>query len=60
MQRISKSSGAIGISGNTPIIRGINGSELVDLIFKYYDGLDDKYKRMIPLRKVYIPVPKEE
>lgn len=45
---------------NTPIIRGINGSELVDLILKYYDGLEDKYKRMIPLKMVYIPIPKEE
>lgn len=45
---------------NTPIIRGINGDELVDLILKYYDGLEDKYKRMIPLKMVYIPVPKEE
>lgn len=45
---------------NTPIIRGINGPELVDLILKYYDGLEDKYKRMIPLKMVYIPVPKEE
>lgn len=40
---------------NTPIIRGINGTELVELILKYYDGLSDKYKQMIPLQKVYIP-----
>lgn len=45
---------------STPIIRGINGAELADLILKYYDGLDDKYKRMIPLKKVYIPVPRIE
>ncbi len=45
---------------NTPIIRGINGTELVDLILKYYGDLDDKYKKMIPLKMVYIPVPKEE
>lgn len=44
---------------STPIIRGINGTELVDLILKYYDGLDDKYKKMIPLKMVYIPIPKE-
>lgn len=44
----------------TPIIKGINGPELVDLILKYYDSLDDKYKDMIPLKKVYIPVPKSE
>lgn len=42
----------------TPIIKCINGPELVDLILKYYDSLDDKYKDMIPLKMVYIPVPK--
>ena len=41
---------------HTPIIRGINGNELVDLILKYYDDLSEKYKKMIPLKKVYIPV----
>lgn len=41
---------------NTPIIRGINGTELVDLILKYYDDLDEKYQKMIPLKMVYIPV----
>ena len=43
-----------------PIIKGINGTELVDLILKYYDHLSDKYKRMIPLKMVYIPVLLEE
>lgn len=41
---------------NTPIIRGVNGVELVDLILKYYEVLDEKYRDMIPLEKVYIPV----
>ena len=45
---------------NTPIIRGINGTELVELILKYYHDLSDKYKKMIPLKMVYIPVPKED
>lgn len=40
-----------------PIIRGINGVELVNLILKYYDKLSDKYQRMLPLKMVYIPVP---
>lgn len=44
----------------TPIIKGINGPELVDLILKYYDKLDEKYKDMIPLKMVYIPVPKSD
>ena len=41
---------------NTPIIRGINGSELVDLILKYYDRLSEKYRKIIPLKMVYIPI----
>ena len=45
---------------STPIIRGINGTELVDLILKYYHDLNDKYKKMIPLKMVYIPVAKDE
>ena len=45
---------------STPIIRGINGTELVDLILKYYHDLNDKYKKMIPLKMVYIPVAKNE
>lgn len=45
---------------NTPIIRGINGAELVGLILDYYEKLDEKYQKMIPLKKVYIPVAKED
>lgn len=45
---------------NTPIIRGINGTELVELILKNYDKLSEKYQKMIPLKMVYIPVPKFE
>ena len=45
---------------STPIIRGINGTELVDLILKYYGQLGEKYRRMVPLRMVYIPVPEEK
>ena len=41
---------------NTPIIRGINGAELVELVLKYYDQLSEKYRKLIPLKKVYIPV----
>lgn len=41
---------------STPIIRGINGTELVDLILKYYDNLSEKYRKMIPLKMVYIPI----
>lgn len=42
---------------NTPIIRGINGTELVELILKHYEDLNEKYRKMIPLKMVYIPIP---
>lgn len=45
---------------NTPIIRGINGTELVDLILKYYEDLSEKYRKMIPLKMIYIPVAKSD
>lgn len=45
---------------SVPVIKGINGTELVDLILKYYDDLSDKYQKIIPLKMVYIPVPSEE
>ena len=45
---------------NTPIIRGINGTELVDLILKYYGDLSEKYRKMIPLKMVYIPVARDD
>ena len=41
---------------NTPIIRGIDGDELVGLVLKYYEALDEKYRKLIPLKMVYIPV----
>ena len=39
-----------------PIIKSINGSELVDLILKYYDDMPERFKDVIKLRKVFIPV----
>ena len=45
---------------NTPIIRGINGTDLVELILKYYDKLSENHQRIIPLKMVYIPVAAED
>ena len=45
---------------NTPIIKGICGTELVDLVLKYYDSLSEKHRKMIPLQMVYIPVEQED
>lgn len=43
-----------------PIIRGINGEELVGLILKCYDQLSEKSRKIIPLKKVYIPTVSNE
>ena len=41
---------------SNPMIRGISGGELSELILKYYDKLNDKHRKTIPLKMVYIPV----
>lgn len=45
---------------DNPQISGINGSQPADLIMKYYSDMSDKYTRIIPLKRVYIPVLEEE
>lgn len=42
-------------------LRLIDGEELVQLVLQHYDGLDSRYKGLLPLKRVYIPeVLKEE
>jgi len=35
-------------------IRLINGRQLVDLIFSHYETFDPEYKRLLPMRSVYV------
>lgn len=39
-----------------PEIKGIDGPRLVELILDYYEKLNKKYQKIIPLEKVYIPI----
>lgn len=39
-----------------PNLRLIDGNELVDIILTHYEKLDSKYKAVLPLKNVYIPV----
>lgn len=41
-------------------LRLVNGEELVKLILEHYERFDAKYKSLLPLRRVYIPVPVDE
>lgn len=45
---------------NTPIIKSINGTELVELILKYYELMSESFRDTIKLQKVYIPIIEEE
>lgn len=45
---------------NTPIIRGIDGTALAELVLKYYGQMSERYQKLIPLEMVYIPVPLED
>ena len=45
---------------NQSRIKSINGSEFVDLLLKYYDGMPDEFKETIKLKKVYVPVLADE
>jgi restriction system protein len=36
-------------------LRLIDGDELVELIFQYYEKFDSRHKGMIPLKRVYVP-----
>ncbi|MCX7921453.1 MAG: restriction endonuclease [Clostridia bacterium] len=39
-----------------PNLRIIDGDELIDILLQHYEQLDSKYKAIIPLKNVYIPV----
>ena len=49
------SSSAIDFARTKGNMRLVNGVDLVDLIQKYYDGLDINFRRLIPLRRVFVP-----
>jgi restriction system protein len=46
---------ALDFAFNKRNLKLLDGDELVELMYKYYDRLDGKYKGLIPLRRVFIP-----
>lgn len=50
----SFSKDALHIERNRQDLHLISGKELVDLIFARYEQLDSAYKRMLPMRSVYV------
>ncbi len=50
----SFSKDALHIERTRQDLRLINGKELVDLVFAHYDTFSPEYKRMLPMRSVYV------
>lgn len=46
---------AITFANSKSNLRLIDGAQLVELIFEYYEKFDAKYKGILPLKKVYVP-----
>ena len=40
-------------------LRLIDGDGLIDLILEHYEQFDSRYKALLPLKRVYVPDPKE-
>ena len=40
---------------SNPKINAINGVQLAELLMKYYSNMSEKYKKIIPMKQVYIP-----
>ncbi|HAP77951.1 MAG TPA: restriction endonuclease [Acidimicrobiaceae bacterium] len=47
------STDAIHLERTRQNLRLLTGTQLIDLIFEYYESLDPEWKRMLPLRRVY-------
>lgn len=45
---------AIALGRTRQDLRLINGNELVDLVFEHYEHFSPKYKRLLPMRSVYV------
>jgi restriction system protein len=46
------SSDALHLERTRQDLRLLNGTQLVDIIFEYYDSLETEWKRLLPLRRV--------
>lgn len=50
----SYSGDAIHIERTRQDLRLIRGTQLVDLVFAHYEALDPEWKRLLPMRRVYV------
>lgn len=43
-----------------PNLRLVDGEQLVDLIFRHYESLEPRYQALLPLKRIYVPAPKDQ
>lgn len=41
-------------------LRLIGGTELVNLVFEHYEGLESRFRNIIPLTRIFVPQPPED
>ncbi len=51
---------AVTFANSKSNLRLVDGADLVNLIFEYYEQFDAKYKGVLPLKKIYVPQTIEE
>lgn len=49
----SYSADALHLERTRQDLRLVNGNQLIDIVFEYYEALDAEWKRVVPLRRVY-------
>lgn len=43
-----------------PNLRLVDGEQLVDLIFRHYESFEPRYQALLPLKRIYVPAPKDQ
>jgi restriction system protein len=51
---------AVSFAKSKTNLRLIDGDELVDLVYQHYEQFDSRYKSVLPLRRVYVPLATDE
>ncbi|MCB1377151.1 MAG: restriction endonuclease [Alphaproteobacteria bacterium] len=42
-----------------PNLRLVDGEQLVDLIFRHYESFEPRYQALLPLKRIYVPAPRD-
>jgi len=43
-----------------PNLRLVDGDQLVELIFRHYESFEPRYQALLPLKRIYVPAPRDQ